>query len=277
MKVGPLFITGFLLAVYLISFASAAIQQSNIEIIISGSKALVTYNIQTDQSSVQLIVPDDAKINELSEKDYSLDNGMLTVQLTSKNLKLSYFTDSFIEKASKSYFTADFKTIDDEDVNVRLILPEFSAVENAFPAPIITSDGQHIILDWKSSLKANGGMPLFVIYKEKSGLSWLWIAGIAVVLAILIIFLLKRKPKIIRVKSKGKTKEKSREIESHLLESESAVIKTLKEAKGEMWQKQIQLKTGFSKAKLSRTIRNLEARGLVKRIPLGNTNKIKLK
>jgi len=43
-----------------------------------------------------------------------------------------------------------------------------------------------------------------------------------------------------------------------------------------MWQKQLQLKTGFSKAKLSRVIRNLESRSLVKKIPFGNANKIRL-
>ena len=275
MKIGLLFLAGFMLSVYLISFASAAIQQSNIEIIISGSKALVSYDIQTDQSAVQLIVPKDAKINEISEEDYSLNNGLLTVQ-TSKNLKISYFTDNFIEKTSKSYFTADFKTVDEvQNLNVRLILPEFSTSESAFPTPVITSDGKHIILNWKDSLKAQESFPVFVIYQEK-GSQWIWIAGIAIVLIIAAIFIIKHKPKVIKVKSKGKSKEKTKEIEQHLLESESSVIKTIRKSKGEAWQKQIQLNTGFSKAKLSRTIRNLEARGLVKRIPLGNTNKIRL-
>jgi uncharacterized membrane protein len=44
-----------------------------------------------------------------------------------------------------------------------------------------------------------------------------------------------------------------------------------------LWQKQIQNSTGFSKAKVSRLVRNLESRGLVKKIPFGNTNKIRLR
>ena len=67
-------------------------------------------------------------------------------------------------------------------------------------------------------------------------------------------------------------------IEEHLIESEKAVIAELKNAdKKELWQKQLQLKTEFSKAKLSRVIRNLEARNIIQKTPYGNTNKIKLK
>jgi len=66
-------------------------------------------------------------------------------------------------------------------------------------------------------------------------------------------------------------------FEKHLIESEKKVIEELKKAdRNEMWQKQIQTSTGFSKAKLSRVIRNLEARKLVRKIPMGNTNKISL-
>ena len=75
-------------------------------------------------------------------------------------------------------------------------------------------------------------------------------------------------------KKSAKKKKKAKGIEMHLLESEEAVMKAVKS--GAVWQKHIQLKTGFSKAKLSRTLRNLEARRLIKRIPIGNTNKIRL-
>jgi uncharacterized membrane protein len=63
-----------------------------------------------------------------------------------------------------------------------------------------------------------------------------------------------------------------------LLDTEKKVIEELKKAdRNELWQKQIQNLTGFSKAKVSRLIRDLETRGLVKKIIFGNTNKIRLK
>jgi uncharacterized membrane protein len=60
------------------------------------------------------------------------------------------------------------------------------------------------------------------------------------------------------------------------MESEQKVVDFLR-TKGEAWQKQIQLSTGFSKAKVSRVVRNLEARGVVSKTPYGNTNKVALK
>ena len=78
-------------------------------------------------------------------------------------------------------------------------------------------------------------------------------------------------------KNISEEKEKTSEKYGYLLDTEKKVIEELKKAdKNELWQKQIQIATGFSKAKLSRLIRNIEARGLIKKIPMGNTNKIKL-
>ena len=248
-------------------FVSASIQDFNVEIRISNSKALISYDIQTNMDSVQLILPEDARINEAGT-NYSLKNGIFISDVRSGNLKLSYFTDKFVE--SNKYFTADFKIPETENLGVKLILPEFAVLDSAYPAPVLTSDGKHIILNWKSHNTTD--FPVFVIYNEKKGIAWQWIiAALAAISLISAILILKRR---VKVKAKPALKPKKPAKEIHLLESENAVIKALKE--GAVWQKQIQIRTGFSKAKLSRTIRNLEARKLVKRIPLGNTNKIKL-
>jgi uncharacterized membrane protein len=67
-------------------------------------------------------------------------------------------------------------------------------------------------------------------------------------------------------------------IEKHLIESEKKVIDELKKSENnEIWQKQLLTKTEFSKAKLSRIIKNLEKRDLVRKVPIGNTNKVVLK
>ena len=82
---------------------------------------------------------------------------------------------------------------------------------------------------------------------------------------------------------KSVTKRKKVEVTesekyNHLLDTEKKIIEELKKVdRNELWQRQLQASTGFSKAKISRLIRNLEARGLVTKIPFGNTNKIRLK
>ena len=112
---------------------------------------------------------------------------------------------------------------------------------------------------------------------------WNFLANILLVVLLIFILLLffyfKKKVKQKRAKIlKKKTKSKIERIEEHLMESEKKVIDELRNAdKKELWQKQLQLKTEFSKAKLSRVIRDLEARNIIQKIPFGNTNKIKLK
>ena len=257
-----------LLFLFLPVASAQSIKDFSIEIQISNSKALVNYNLETSAEQIQLILPEDAKILEISA-NYTQENNKILADVQDNKLALSYETEEFIE--ANKYFTADFQIPETENLVIRLILPEQATMEKAYPSPELTSDGRHIILDWKS--QNTNDFPVFVIYNEKTG-SLAWILAIVIITLIaitsVIIFAKKRKPK-----SKARKKAKkpgAKEI--HLLESENAVIKSLKE--GTVWQKQIQLKTGFSKAKLSRTIRNLEARKLVKRIPLGNTNKIKL-
>jgi uncharacterized membrane protein len=61
-----------------------------------------------------------------------------------------------------------------------------------------------------------------------------------------------------------------------LIDKEQQVVDFLKQ-NGEVWQKQIQQATSFSKAKVSRILRNLEERGVVTKTIYGNTNKISLK
>ncbi|MEM2956288.1 MAG: hypothetical protein QW041_01805 [Candidatus Pacearchaeota archaeon] len=246
--------------------SAAEIQNASIDIEISGLKTTISYKIISSLQQIQLILPKDAKIERISEENYSLKENKL---ICSGNINLSYSTEELIEKTSKSYFTADLNFPYTENLKINLFLPEFSILENSYPPAEITSDGRHIILRWHFQNISN--FPIFVIYREKkTNLAWIW-AIITLILAIIIllIYTSSKRKKIKQKKAKPLKEE-------HLLESESAVVKALKEAKGEMWQKQIQLKTGFSKAKLSRIIRNLEARKFIKRIPLGNTNKIKL-
>ena len=270
------------LAILFQTQASAeSIDNFDVSIQTIGLQSLVSYGIKADLPEITINLPADAKIIDCSE-NYTQENNLVKVSLTGKKLLLEYSTDSFIEKTSKTYFTADLNLpAETKNLTVRLILPESSTLEKAYPEPRLTSDGQHIILNWNIQ-NAKKSLPIFIVYNEQKGLiaSIEVVAGIigAAIMITFILFLLSlRKNSKIKdiLQTKKKIKLKGRK-ELHLLESEASVINFLKKSKGAAWQKQIQLKTGFSKAKLSRLVRNLESRRLVKRIPLGNTNKIKL-
>jgi len=114
---------------------------------------------------------------------------------------------------------------------------------------------------------------------------WHYLVIIAVLAGIIFIsyYFNKRKftkeLKKVKQKSKGKkTKaKKETEIMKNLYEEEKQIVRYLLKKKGnEAWTKEIVKNVGISKVKLSRKLRSLEAKEVVKRIPYGNENRIRL-
>ncbi len=267
----------------------------DISVEIIENKALIAEKIVFEDYSdkeVLISLPKDAKvlsfyINKEKASPVVLESELennLKIENMTKEIEFKFISSEVLDKHDKTYFTFNANFLfNAKTIVFNLTLPSQAILDtstSAYPAPLEKiTDGQRITLVWKEHNKTN--FPVFVIFREKSKISpvYLVLIVLAIITIVVAISMLKKKNVVVRKisrKSKKKTiKEEVKEL--HLLQSEESIIKVLKEAKGEMWQKQIQLKTGFSKAKLSRTIRNLEARNLIKRIPLGNTNKIKLK
>lgn len=271
-----------ILLVSSIGFVSAKeIDSYEIKVNLVNGKSIVNHNLNVDTpGNLELELPEDAKILDISNKDYVFEEGTLNV-FVDKELELEYLTKEFVDKADKNYFLADFPLPQDvKNFKLIVILPEGATLDDpnsVFPKPEITTDGVNIILNWKGeNLKAGETFPVFMAFKDKRS-NFVMVIVFAVIVAIILSVLLGFNLKRRRVKSREKKiHKKVPEKELHLLESESMIVNVLRKEGGEMWQKQIGFKTGFSKAKLSRVIRDLESRKLIKRIPLGNTNKIKL-
>jgi len=282
-----------LMAVFgiLIFLASAvsAVDYLYIEFNQVGEKMLVKEVINFDnESEIQLDIPEDARAVSVST-DYMLDNDLLKAR--GKNIEISYITNENLEKVKSNYYFIDKLEFgfDIQKLEIKLILDEGFVVdkEDIFPKPtLIGTDGRTISISWEfEDFKKEDNIPIFVVLTDigQDFDIYLVLAVFLIVLVLLIsyFYFVRRKSvgkgAIVKKRRASKLKERD-EIEAHLLESEKAVINELKKAdKNELWQKQLQLKTGFSKAKLSRVVRNLESRNLIRKIPLGNTNKVKLK
>jgi predicted transcriptional regulator len=72
-------------------------------------------------------------------------------------------------------------------------------------------------------------------------------------------------------------KIRRKKVSPKLIESEQVIVDVLKQQKKSIKQKELQRKTGFSKARLSRILNNLEERGVISKTPWGRTNLIELK
>ena len=264
-------ILGSILVLILLGFASANSYNARFSQV--ETKTLVEMQINLDnESAVFIPIPKDAAGISCSAPYEILGSQIYT---SGKNIELSYTTSSYIEKTNgKYYFVNNFAfPINSGSGKIKLILDQGFVVnqEDIFPpASEINSDGKRIIIIWNYNNKTSGdNIPLFVTFAS-SKYDWNYIL---IILVIIFAFALI----VWGVYYFIKFKKKKGNYEDYLIDAEKKAIEELKKSdRNEMWQKQLQLKTGFSKAKLSRVIRNLESRSLVKKIPFGNTNKIRI-
>lgn len=138
----------------------------------------------------------------------------------------------------------------------------------------VLSDGQRIIITWtQNDLSAVSVSAV----TERVQNNTLWVVAIIAVAAAAgagtaWYVLRKRKAKTPRKKKKKKAPV------PQFMDDEQKIVNALnKAANKELWQNQLVKETGFSKAKLSRVLRNLEQRSVVSKTIYGNTNKIALK
>ena len=261
------------------------IETHNANYVIEQNTVEVRHLIKTKNGSVlQMKLPSDAH-SFLVLKNGKPGNFSLKRFQTYKEIKipwqqktclaeLSYKTSQFIEHGQNSYFVASLDHLEANKLSVSLKLPPdrllarpISAATppvNPYPDSVQT-DGRQIVINWSKN-NTKDSFSMFVAYERKEfSFKFFIFASLFVLIIVASLFFI------------GFLKHKSSQVYSHLLEQEQTIIETLTKAKDKiMWQKELQIKVGFTKSKLSRTIKNLEKRGLVKKIPYGATNKIEL-
>ena len=203
-------------------------------------------------------------------RDYYIEFNQVGDKLIVKENNLSS-SNEVLEKTNIGYYFIKKIEADSNYTNfvVRLNLEKGAVAnpEEIFPTGYVSSsDGQTISFTWSYSNVTKGKVfAFFVSIEDKNNnLNYLWIFLILIILiGGFFIFRYLRSKK---------------DVNRYLLDEEKKVIQLLKQAEGKsLWQKNIQSSLGCSKAKVSRLIRNLDSRGLIEKIPIGNTNKIRLK
>src|SRR5574342_444528 len=208
-----------------------------------------------------------------------------SLQAGSYNLNISYETDYPIATVGENTL---FRYTDKlpyqalaQQVTLTLpvgyIIPRERGKDESFyisPKPKeVYSDGQRIILNWEQKGQE---LPISVIARKVIGppVGWIASTGALVIITAMGVawFVLSRR----QTTPKTKPPKKKAVVVPTLIDKEQQVVDFLKQ-NGEVWQKQIQQATNFSKAKVSRILRNLEERGVITKTIYGNTNKISLK
>ena len=274
-------------------FATGSINNAETTIVLEGSTAEIQSNIQLssegignltlilspDSRNVEITI-DDKKIECLLQAEFARCGN---VSAGAHNLSISYETDYPVAESGENTLVRYTDHLpypaNQQQVTLQLpvgyIIPREKGKDESFyisPEPTeVYSDGQRVILYWEQEGQE---LPISVVARKVIGppIGWMGATLLSVLVAGTAILFVLRKGK----KEKPKPAKKKTVIVPTLIDNEQKVVNFLKE-NGEVWQKQIQQATGFSKAKVSRVVRNLETRGVIVKIAYGNTNKISLK
>ncbi|NOZ59370.1 MAG: winged helix-turn-helix transcriptional regulator [Euryarchaeota archaeon] len=142
-----------------------------------------------------------------------------------------------------------------------------------YPAPDrILTDGEHIIIRWRKwELSPGESFRIFVMYTRagEGGAGYaLALAGALLGGALTYAYF--------RLRRMKQEEERSRVVKLVLREDEQRIFDLLEE-RGEILQEEVVRITGFSKAKVSKLVRNLEEKGIIRKEPYRKTNRLVLK
>ena len=263
------------------------------------------YDLGYFTSELTLVLPSDAtaiEVNGLEFQviDLNLYKNVIISGPLFNTVSIKYITKAYVEKTKDSFFIVNYN-VNTRENTITAHLPESATLKystnspqrSVIPHGEITTDGKSLSIEWQN---VSAGEALLVIYNTPREIGEYWkTIGIMMAVGIIIlgIFYLTGKRKKRKADDKDNTKDKEDEdkkeyrhqkkdapnvsdVTRNLFEEEKAIVEVLLQ-KGELWQKQLVLHTGISKVKLSRKLRNLEAKGIIEKVPYGNTNKIRLK
>jgi len=132
------------------------------------------------------------------------------------------------------------------------------------------SDGRRIFVIWeRDNISKGEGLDISITYERTSPITQdntiFLVLGVSILVVLLILGLkFKKEP------------PNNEDIERILKKDERKVMKIIKESGGACKQREIVRESDFSKAKVSRLIKDLEERGLIKVEKTGRTNKVYL-
>lgn len=274
-----------LFAVLLVVPTTSAASQE-IKYDVKGDEAHVSRTFETNVSSLELWTEEDAYNFELRvngerrafdlEKRRGLNLLKADLETGRKDVEVEYRTSDAIEKGERSYFiTTLHGGPTTENVSLELVLPERALVKeggsSVSPEPeSIETEGRRMSISWKwTGLEEGEEIPIFVAYEQRDNVWFpLSVASVVIIVMLAAAFLYQR--------IRGKQKKFDKRFQ-HLVEKEREVVDALMEKDDyTMWQKELQNATGFTKSKLSRTLKRMEERGIVEKMPYGTSNKVKL-
>ena len=249
----------------LIPLTQAAVLDARYEV---DTTTQVTYEVTGVEQPITIPLPFDVQTVTLNNNQTAASQTITVYQDTN----ISFSTSSLTRQ--RGYFAVNLGRIDATINQVTITLPEGARLERALtssdpsikPTPTNTyTDGTHLIFEYTGASLEPARAVIVDYHTNTPEPRILFISATILILAGLLTLLFGRR---------NKPEEHTR----NLYREEKVLVEELLRAPDEeLWQKALVKKSGMSAVKVSRKLRNLEAKGVIEKIPYGNTNKIRIK
>ena len=224
----------------------------------------------------------------------NVTGNLLEIELNKNSkIRFNYITEEFIDKTN---FLMNMKLdFDVDNLVVKLVLPEGASLKkpikesdltsgSIYPKPTkATTDGRSLIFYWLvKDFKQGDEISVFTQIEPRRNISGLFVlfAGIILIITGIFFYIIKKKPKAkVRIaKPKARVIVRKEDlVEKHLKPDEEQIINVLKKREGRCEQGTLRVVTGFSKATLSRLLKELEDRKVIYKEKRGKKNLVFLK
>ena len=198
------------------------------------------------------------------------DTRKISVNKMLSEFKLNYVTRSLLKKGlfiirvrvpyNVSHLIIKVKLSPEYVLNTPIKHEDFGSA-SIYPKPDhIESDGQSLIFVWEyNNTKNDASFPVVLLVKKRINTTYIIISFI--ILLVAVAFFIKKKPSVKKV-----IVRKIDKISPHLKEDEEQIIKILKQREGHCEQGTLRIITDMSKANLSRILKELEERKLIRKV-----------
>lgn len=263
----------FVMIIVSLGFASSL---SSITSTIVGDETLVEISIEGDEI---IFLPEDYSQLE-SNQEYQINEN----QLISGPATIKVVTKDYVKKTDDEKLFV-FPKIIESNYNIKVILPPNHILSNNLVYPKnyeLSTNGENMILEWE-----NNSEEIIIFYRGVVDSDFIYYITIVFSLtaAIAILFLQQKrftnKLKETKLKQKKKIEKiketKTVQMTKNLFGDEKKIIEFLLTQKNKScWTKELLKVLGIPKVRLSRKIRTLVEKELIKKEKFGNENKITL-
>jgi hypothetical protein len=229
----------FIVTIFLLGLTSSA----DFEYTIVGDKTLAKISLNSAELE-EMDLPSSTKITNF------IDNG---------ETYLEFISPGFISKSGKNYFFIVSNELH-KNSTIKVVLPEGAIIPSdyfIFPKDYaMSTNGQNIIVSWSAPSEKE----ILINYKGNDVNYWYFILPFVFIVTLFLYF---------------KFYYKKKTFSKNLFREEKEIIDYLYKH-GDSWTKELSKNLDISKVKLSRKLRSLEEKKLIKKEPHGNENRIRL-